>query len=56
MNNDEAKKFIYGKMLELTCKLELELPEKVRKRAIEELAFLKYANALCEKEKTEEGA
>lgn len=46
MNNNEAKKFIDGRILELACKAELPMSAKQRKRFVEEFAFFKYARDL----------
>ena len=53
MNNNEAKKYIDGRMLELACKAELRMNEGQRKRIDEESAFLRYVRSLCERQEDE---
>ncbi len=53
MNNNEAKKYIDGRMLELACKAELLMSAKKRKRIDEESAFLRYVRSLCERQEDE---
>ncbi len=54
MNNNEAKKYIDGRMLELAREAELPISAKKRKRIDEEAAFLCYVRSLYEIQEDEE--
>lgn len=49
MNNTEAFKFIDGRLLELTCQMDLQLSKAQEKRINEEASFLTYVRGLCER-------